>query len=395
MEKKSIKAIENRLFQIKENNLYREINYIEGPQEKFILLEGKKLLLMASNNYLNLANRKELQRAAIEGINKYGFGSGGSRLTTGSYKINKLLEDRLAEFFNKEGALVFNSGYAANTGTIAAICDSSFTIYSDELNHASIIDGSKLAKAKTIVFKHNDIKDLKEKLKLKETENAMIITESVFSMDGDIANIPEFIKVANEFEALLMVDDAHGIGVIGEKGKGILEYYNVNEEVDIYIGTLSKAIGSEGGFVAAKKEIIEFLKNKARPFIFSTAISMSAIAASLKSLEIIEKEFSLVKKLQDNIIYLNKELKKIGVESNSNSAIIPILIGDEKKAVNISKYLKEKGIYLSAIRYPTVKRGKAILRVCLMSNHDKTDIDYLIEMLRKAFRIFNVEVIKA
>lgn len=379
---KVLNNIEERLDEIKKNNLYRNLNYLSSPQDKTIIIEGKKFLLMSSNNYLALANREEIKKAAIDAINKYGFGSGGSRLTTGTYDINKKLEEKIASFFNRERALVFNSGYTANIGTISAICDESYTIFSDELNHASIIDGCRLAKAKTIVFKHNDIEDLRKKLKLKETKNSMIITEGVFSMNGDLCDLPSYVKIAKEFESLLMVDDAHGFGVVGQSGKGVLEYFNINEGVHIYLGTLSKSIGSEGGFITGKAEIIDFVKNKARTFIFSTAIPMASIAASLKAFEIIEKEKNIVEKLQWNIEYLNKKLNEIGIETQSKSAIIPIIIGSEKKALKISNDLKDKGIYVPAIRYPTVKLGEAILRVCLMTTHDKEDIDLLINYLK-------------
>lgn len=377
-----LKDINKRLENIKNKNLYRKLNYLESPQDKIIKINGKKQILMASNNYLALANREELKDAAKEAINNYGFGSGGSRLTTGTYEVNRLLEEKIAEFFNRESALVFNSGYVANTGVIATIANENYTIFSDELNHASIIDGCKLAKGKVVIFNHNDMEDLQEKLKSKITENSLIITEGVFSMDGDICKLKEIIKIAKKFNSLVMVDDAHGLGVLGKKGKGILEHFNINDDVHIYLGTLSKAIGSEGGFITGEKNLIDFIKNTARPFIFSTAISMGAINASIKAFEIIEKEENLTKKLKENIEYLNLKLKNIEIESHSKSAIIPILIGDEEKAVEISDYLKENGVYVSAIRYPTVKMGKAILRVCLMTTHSKEDIDFFVEKLK-------------
>ncbi|MGL5617064.1 MAG: 8-amino-7-oxononanoate synthase [Sarcina sp.] len=377
-----LENINFRLKEIKNKNLYRKLNYLESPQDKIVSINGEKQILLASNNYLALANRAELREAANLAIEKYGFGSGGSRLTTGTYEINKVLEEKIAKFLNRESSLVFNSGYAANTGVIAAIANESYTIFSDELNHASIIDGCKLAKGKTVIFKHNDMEDLKGKLKLKTTENSIIITEGVFSMDGDICNLEEIIKIAKSFDSLVMVDDAHGLGVLGDKGKGVLEHFNVKKDVHIYIGTLSKAIGSEGGFIAGEKNLIDFVKNTARPFIFSTAIAMAAINASIKAFEIIEKEESLTKNLKGNIEYFNLKLKEIGIESNSKSAIIPILIGDEEKALRVSEYLKENGIYVSAIRYPTVKIGEAILRVCLMTTHSKEDIDFFIEKLK-------------
>ncbi|MGL5577198.1 MAG: aminotransferase class I/II-fold pyridoxal phosphate-dependent enzyme [Sarcina sp.] len=374
--------LKQKLEVIKENNLLRKLKYLETPQEKNIKIEGKEMLLMASNNYLSLANRPELKEAAIKGIELYGVGTGGSRLTTGSYNAHRELEDKLSKFFNREDTIVFNSGYTANITAIQAICDESYIIFSDELNHASIIDGCRLSKAKTVVFKHNDIKDLELKLKENEAENKLIVTEGVFSMSGDISPLDEIAKLAKKYKAKTMVDDAHGIGVIGENGKGILSHFDINKEIDIYMGTLSKAIGTEGGFISADSHVIEFLKNRARGFIYSTAISASLCLASIKSLELIESE-DLNRRLRENIEYFNFKFKNLFENLICESAIIKISIGDEKKAVEISNKLLEVGICIPAIRYPTVKKGEAILRICLMSSHTKEDIDRVYNEIKK------------
>ena len=374
--------LKQKLESIKENNLLRKLKYLESPQEKNIIIEGKEMLLMASNNYLALANRKELKEEAIKGIELYGVGTGGSRLTTGSYNVHRELEEKLSKFFDREDTIVFNSGYTANITTLQAICDESYIIFSDELNHASIIDGCRLSKAKIVVFKHNNIEDLEKKLKENTAENKLIITEGVFSMSGDISPLDKIVKLAKKDNAKTMVDDAHGIGVVGEKGRGILSHFNINKEIDIYMGTLSKAIGTEGGFISGDKHIVEFLKNRARGFIYSTSIAASLCMASIKSLEIMESE-DLNKNLRENIEYFNQKFKNLFEDLICESAIIKILIGDEKKAVEISNKLLEAGICIPAIRYPTVRKGEAILRVCLMSSHTKEDIDRVYSEIRK------------
>lgn len=371
--------ISDKLKSIKENNLYREIRYLSMPQDKVTVIDGKKVLLMSSNNYLGLCNHHKVKQAAIDAINEYGLGSGGSRLTTGSYDLHKKLEEKIAKFKGCEAALVFNTGYMANLGVISAICDQDYSIFSDELNHASIIDGCRLSKGNIIVYKHNNVKDLEYKIKSINPKKGIIVTDSVFSMDGDIANIPDIVKIAKKYNLLTMVDDAHATGVIGKNGKGSSEYFSCN--VDITVGTLSKAIGSEGGFVCANKKIIDYLKNKARSFIFSTSLSPAVINGAIASFDILENDNSLVEKLQSNVSYLCKGLRDIGFDINSESPIIPIIIGEEHKAMDFSKSLLEEGIYIPAIRYPTVNKGESRLRITVMATHDYNDIDFVIQKI--------------
>lgn len=373
--------IKEKLQIIKEKNLYREMRYLSKSQDKYTVIDGREILLMSSNNYLGLANNEEVKKAAIDGINEFGLGSGGSRLTTGSYDLHKKLEEKIAKFKNCEAALIFNTGYMANVGVISAICDENYYIFSDELNHASIIDGCKLAKGKTIVYKHNNMEDLYDKISTINPTKGIIVTDSVFSMDVDIANIPEIVKIAKAFNLLTVLDDAHATGVIGKNGRGSSEYFNC--KVDITIGTLSKAVASEGGFVCADEYIIDYLKNKARSFIFSTALSPGIINGSIKSFELIAST-DRVQRLNNNIKYINKKLNEIGIETDENrdSPIIPIFIGDEDLAMNISKSLLENGIYIPAIRYPTVPLNKSILRMTIMSTHDKKDLDIVVDKLK-------------
>ncbi|WP_042277743.1 8-amino-7-oxononanoate synthase [[Clostridium] dakarense] len=372
--------IKDKLKLIKENNLDREMKYLSKPQDKFTTIDGKDALLMSSNNYLGLCNNEEVKVASIEAINKYGLGSGGSRLTTGSYDLHKKLEEEISKFKNVEASLIFNTGYMANVGVISAICDENYYIFSDELNHASIIDGCRLSKAKAIVYKHNDVSDLEAKIRSNNPKFGMIVTDSVFSMDGDIAKLPEIIEIGKKYNLLTLVDDAHATGVIGKTGRGSSEYFNCKP--DIIIGTLSKAIGSEGGFVCADKYIIDYLKNKARSFIFSTSLSPAVINGAIKSLNIIDTNPKLVENLHKNIDYMCEGLKNIGFNINSESPIIPILIGKEELALEFSKILLGEGVYIPAIRYPTVKRGEAILRVTIMATHDFKDLDFALDKIK-------------
>lgn len=372
--------IKDILQNIKENNLYREIRYLSEPQDTHTTIDGKKVLLMSSNNYLGLCNNEEVKNAAIKALNKYGLGSGGSRLTTGSYDTHRELEEKIAKFKNKEAALIFNTGYMANVGVISSICDEGYYIFSDELNHASIIDGCRLSKGKIIVYKHNDMEDLYKKVNEINPKKGIVVTDSVFSMDGDIANIRRIAEIAKEKNLLTLVDDAHATGVIGNSGRGSSEFFDC--DIDITIGTLSKAIGSEGGFVCASEEIIDYLKNKARSFIFSTALSPVVINGASKSFDIIEKNPELVKKLSSNIKYLCAGLKEIGFSIQSETPIIPIIIGDEELALKFSERLLEEGVYVPAIRFPTVKRGEARLRMTLMATHSQIDIDFALDKIK-------------
>lgn len=373
--------IKEKLEYIKNNNLYRKIKYLSEPQDKYTTIDGRKILLMSSNNYLGLCNNENVKQSAIEAIQKYGLGSGGSRLTTGSYDLHRELERKIAIFKNYEDALIFNTGYMANLGVISAICDENYYIFSDELNHASIIDGCRLSKGKIIVYKHNDVKDLEDKIKALNPSKGIIISDSVFSMDGDICNFDKIYEIAKRYNLLTILDDAHATGVIGKTGRGSSEYFK--NKPDITIGILSKAIGSEGGFVCSSENIIDFLRNKARSFIFSTALSPAVINGAIKSFEIIEENIELVQKLSNNISYTCKRLNEIGFNISSDSPIIPILIGDEEKAVKLSELLLENGIFIPAIRYPTVKKGCAILRLTIMATHNYEDIDYMIDIINR------------
>lgn len=375
--------MEKELSDLKACHLYRGMTAFHSSQEKIIRVGGEEKHLFSSNNYLDMCNDSRVKEYANHILQEYGIGSGGSRLTTGTSNIHTELEKTIAKFKRREAALVYNTGYMANVGILSALAQEDDVIYSDELNHASIIDGCRLSRAEVIVYKHNDMNDLEKKIKANKGKSGIIVSDGVFSMDGDIVNLPRLVELANQYHLLSMIDEAHATGVLGANGKGTEEYYDMEGSIDVLMGTLSKAIGSEGGFVCGSKLLIEYLINKSRSFIFSTSLSPVTMAASKRAVELIEEEPERVQQLQENIQYCCSLLKNIGIQVESETAIIPIIVGEEEKAVKAMNSLKEQGYYISAIRYPTVAKGKARLRIVLMSSHTKQEINSLIEALGK------------
>ena len=372
------------LAEIKKNNLYRTLNTISAQQDKETIVNGKPVLLFSSNNYLGLSGNEKIKSNIIEALSLYGTGSGGSRLTTGNYELHTQLEALLSEFKGSQDSIVFNCGYMANLGTISTLCSDADVIFSDELNHASIIDGCRLSKCTTVVYSHNNIDDLISKITAIRPQNGMIVTDGVFSMDGDIVNLPGLAQVAHDHHLTLMVDDAHATGVIGKTGRGSIEHFGLSlGDVGIIMGTLSKAIASEGGFICGEASLCDYLRNSARSFIFSTSLSPATTAASISGLRHIMDNPVDTLNLQKNIAYFVERLNDIGIESHSQTAIIPIMIGDEAKAKFASQKLFDLGVFIPCIRYPTVKKGQARLRLTLMSTHTRSDMDYAIDCLCK------------
>lgn len=358
-----------------EDHLYRTMRTITSAQGPHITVDGRELVLMASNSYLNLTAHPYVKQKCHEVIEQYGFGSGGSRLTTGNTDLHEKLEKKIARFKGCEEAIVFNTGYVANLAVISALMKQEDVIFSDELNHASIIDGCRLSKAKCIIYKHNDMEDLEMKIREHPHATGLVVSDAVFSMDGDILNLPQFIRICQKYHLFSMIDEAHSTGVIGKTGRGIVEYFGGDLKPDILMGTLSKSIGGEGGYVAGTKLLINYLRNTARGFIFSTSLSPVTIAADLAGIELIEREIERVERLRHNIQFFINALAKYGIKAASDTAIIPIVVGDEKKAMELSEYLYDHGFYISAIRYPTVKKGEARLRVALMSEHTPEELE--------------------
>lgn len=383
--------MERELERLKSDNLFRHMTVFESPQTSQVKVGGQQQHLFSSNSYLDLCCEPRVKEHVRRVLEEYGSGSGGSRLTTGTTSIHAELEDMIAEFKRREAALVFNTGYMANVGILPALAGKGDIIYSDELNHASIIDGCRLSKAELVIYRHNDMADLEEKIKAHPGRRGVIVSDGVFSMDGDIVNLPGLVELANRYGLLSMIDEAHSTGVIGDTGRGTEEYYEMEGSVDILMGTLSKAVGGEGGFVCGSRTLIDYLINKARSFIFSTSLSPATMAADTQGIRMIMEQPQRVRKLQENIRYCCAALNSRGIKAESETAIIPVIIGDEGRAMKVMKLLKERGYYISAIRYPTVARGSARLRLALMSSHTREEMDGLADALKECISLAEYE----
>ncbi|MBS4211158.1 glycine C-acetyltransferase [Neobacillus rhizophilus] len=377
--------LNENLEDLKGKGLYNVIDPLESPNGPVITINGKELVNLSSNNYLGLATDERLKKAAAEALEKYGVGAGAVRTINGTLKLHLELEEKLAEFKHTEAAIAYQSGFNCNMAAISAVMDQNDAILSDELNHASIIDGCRLSRAKIIRFNHSDMDDLrakaKEAVESGQYNKVMVITDGVFSMDGDIALLPEIVKIAEEFDLITYVDDAHGSGVLGD-GAGTVKHFGLSDKIDFQIGTLSKAIGVVGGYVAGKQNLIDWLKVRSRPFLFSTSLTPADVAASKRAIEILMESTELNKKLWENGNYLKKGLKDLGFNiGNSETPITPCIIGDEKLTQDFSIRLNEEGVYAKAIVFPTVPRGTGRVRNMPTAAHTK-------EMLDKAIAIY-------
>ena len=348
--------------------------------------DDKEYLMMASNNYLGLNFDTRVIEGALKGAQQYGTGSGGSRLVSGTFPLFTELERSLAKFKNTEKALVFNTGYMANVGTISAVADKNTIIFSDALNHASIIDGCRLSRGTVKAYSHCDVDELKYLLKQADRNvRKLIVTDGVFSMDGDIAPLDKLYELSRDYNALLMVDDAHATGTIGN-GHGTAAYFGLEKEVDIQLGTLSKSLGSVGGYVAANSTIIDYLVNTSRSFIFSTALSPADIGAALAALHVLESDVSVLQRLHENVNYMADQLISMGIDATNETPIFPILIGRNEDTLAVSEYLYEAGIIGTAIRPPTVPIGESRIRLTVTAAHNKEQIDYVCHTLHKAMQ---------
>lgn len=375
---------EKELKDIKEKGLYRKLRLAESEQSSKVIIDGKEVILLSSNNYLGLANHPKIKEAAKKAIDKYGTGSGAARLISGNSVLYKELEEKLAEFKSTEAALVFGSGYLANISILSTVVEEGDLILSDELNHASIIDGCRLSRAEKVIYRHKDTKHIDEILSKNKGRRSLIVTEGVFSMDGDIAPLPKIIALAKRYSAMVMVDDAHATGVLGKNGSGTGGHFGIKERIDIHMGTLGKALGAYGAYAAGDKELIEFLINKARGFIFTTALPPSVLASAIAAIQILEEEPHLIKNLWINRNYLADGLKNLGFNiMGSETPIIPILIGSAEKALKMSEGLFEEGIYVPAIRPPTVPENTCRLRLTVMATHTKVDLDVALRAFEK------------
>lgn len=379
---------------LKAAGLYRSLRTIEGPQGPRVRIDGKEVILLCSNNYLGLADHPKLKEAAIKAIEKYGVGSGASRLISGTMELHRELENRIARFKNTEAALVFNSGYTSNTSIIPALVGRGDFIFSDKLNHASIIDGCVLSRAEFKRYQHKDVEGLERLLAgevhestLQDVSRKLVVTDSVFSMDGDMAPLPEIVTLAKRYGAMLMVDDAHATGVLGNSGTGSLEAFGLKSDDVIQMGTLGKALGTFGAYVACSRGLIDYLINKARGFIFSTSLPPAVIASAIAAIDLIEEEPWLRKELWDKTRYFKNRLTDMGFDTmGSETPIIPVFVGDAGKAMEFSRRLMEEGVFVSGIRPPTVPEGKSRLRATVMATHSYDDLDRAIEAFSKAGR---------
>lgn len=379
--------LEKELDQLKEKGLYNTIDILESENGACIIVDGKKMINLASNNYLGFANREELKKACIEATETYGVGAGAVRTINGSLKIHQQLEEKIAEFKGTEAAIAFQSGFNCNMGAISAVMTKEDAILSDELNHASIIDGCRLSGAKIIRIKHQDMKDLekkaKEAIESKKYKKIMYITDGVFSMEGDIARLPEIIPIVEKYGLITYVDDAHGSGVTG-KGAGTVKHFGLSDKIDMQMGTLSKAIGVVGGYVAGSKTLIDWLKARSRPFLFSTSLTPGAAAAALASITLMQEHPELVEKVWENANYFKEELKKVGYNIGmSETPITPVILGDEKVTQTFSKKLIEHGIYAKPIVYPTVPLGTGRIRNMPTAEHTREKLDEAVAVYQK------------
>ena len=379
--------LEENLQELRGAGLYNEIDPVEGPNGPTIKVGGKDLVNLSSNNYLGLATDEGLKKLAKDAVDKYGVGAGAVRTINGTLDIHVRLEEKLAEFKGTEAAIAYQSGFNCNMAAISAVMDKNDAILSDELNHASIIDGCRLSRAKIIRVNHQDMDDLRKKAK-EATESGqynkvMYITDGVFSMDGDVANLPDAVQIAKEFDLITYVDDAHGSGVMG-RGKGTVKHFGLEKEIDFQIGTLSKAIGVVGGYVAGKQQLIDWLKVRSRPFLFSTAMTPGDVAAVIGAVDKLLASDELVDKLWENGDYLKAGLKKLGFDiGNSETPITPCIIGEEKLAQQFSKRLMEEGVYAKSIVFPTVPKGTGRVRNMPTAAHTKEMLDEALAVYEK------------
>jgi glycine C-acetyltransferase len=371
---------------LKEQGLYNRIRTIGSAQGAWLMVDGKNVLNFCSNNYLGLANHPQIVEAAKEATKKYGVGPAAVRSIAGTMDLHVQLEKRLAKFKGAEDVITFQSGFTANLGTISALVGKEDVVFSDRLNHASIIDGCRLSGAKIIPYEHNDPGALEDAIKehLSNYRRALIVTDGVFSMDGDIAPLPALYEVARKYDILFMVDDAHGEGVLGKGGRGIVDHFGLHGKVDIEVGTMSKAFGVVGGMVAGDKLIVEWLRQRGRPFLFSSAVTAPDAAACLAAVDLLEQSTELVDKLWSNAKYFKAEMKKLGFDTGvSETPITPVMLGEAPLAQQFSRDLFEEGVFAMAIGFPTVAKGKARIRVMISAAHDNDDLGKGLETFQK------------
>ncbi|KAA3665203.1 MAG: glycine C-acetyltransferase [Chloroflexi bacterium] len=376
--------IDEEIANLKDAGLFNTIRTIESPMDAWVEIDGRRLLNFCANNYLGLANHLRMKDAAIKGIVDYGVGPGAVRTIAGTMGLHIELEKRLAEFKQAEACISFQGGFAANLATIPVLVGKGDVIFSDELNHASIIDGCRLSRAKVVRYAHSDVDDLRRKIEeTTEYGRRLIVTDGVFSMDGDIAPLDKICDVANEYNIVLMVDDAHGEGVLGNGGRGIVDHFGLHGRVDVEIGTLSKAFGVVGGMVAGKQVIIDWLRQRGRPFLFSSAMTVPDAAACIEAVNILQESTELVDRLWQNAEFFKKEMQSFGFDTGqTQTPIVPVMLGEAPLAQKFSRRLFESGVFAMAIGFPTVPRGKARIRVMNSAAHSQSDLEEALKIFK-------------
>lgn len=380
--------LRDQLEDLRGSGLYRSLREVEGPQGTTIVIDGRKLLQFSSNNYLGLANHPRLKAAALAAVERYGVGSGASRLVCGNLDLNRKLEEKLAQLKKKEAALLYSTGYMANLGVIAALAGEGDLILSDEFNHASIVDACRLSRAQTRVYPHKRMDELEKLLAGAGSSNRrLIVTDGIFSMDGDIAPLPDLVDLAEKYECLLMVDDAHATGVLGPNGGGTGDHFGLAEKIDVAMGTFGKALGGFGAFVAGDRNLRELLINCSRPFMFTTGLPPSVLAAGIAALEVVEEEPEMRARLWDNANLLRNGIEEMGFSlPGGETQIIPLLAGDASLAMEMSSLLREEGLFIQGIRPPSVPPGTSRLRITVSAAHTRGELAFAMEALQKVGR---------
>src|SRR5271166_4582616 len=384
----------DQLNDLKQKGTYFKLRVLEDEQAPVCTFDGKRVINLASNNYLGLTTHPKLREAALEATRKYGVGSGAVRTIAGTMKVHMELEEKIARFKNVEACVVFQSGFTANAGTVSALLGKEDFIISDELNHASIIDGARLSRARIKVFRHKDAAHAEELLNEIKNEpgHKLLITDGVFSMDGDIGALPQLCDLAEKYGAIMMVDDAHSSGVLGRNGRGTVDHFHLHGRVDVQVGTLSKAIGALGGYVCGSRDLIEFLYHRARPFLFSTSHPPSVTATCIAAFDLLEQEPERIDRLWENTRYCKAELGRLGFDIGgvttpaSETPITPIIVGDGRRTMDFSRALFDAGVMATGIAFPTVPEGKARIRTIMTSEHTRPQIDQALDILEKTAR---------
>lgn len=384
--------IQDEIARLKESGLFNVIRTIDSPMDAWVTIDGRRLLNFCANNYLGLANHPRLRTAAKEAIDEYGVGPGAVRTIAGTMSLHNELEEALAAFKEASACITFQSGFTANLATIPALVGRGDVIFSDELNHASIIDGCRLSRAEVVRYAHSDVDDLQRKIEeTTEYNHRLIVTDGVFSMDGDIAPLDKICDVAHEHDILLMVDDAHGEGVLGTGGRGIVDHFDLHGRVDVEVGTLSKAFGVVGGLVAGKQVIVDWLRQRGRPFLFSSAMTVPDVAACIEAVNVLQESTELVDKLWANAEFFKTEMQRLGFDTgHTQTPIVPVMLGEAPLAQRFSQRLFEEGVFAMAIGYPTVPRGKARIRVMNSAAHSMSDLERTLEAFEQVGKELDV-----